>query len=392
MTAPGTNGTGAAPPANLKLCPDCGEWKDKDSGFYKKQHRCIPCQNDASQKYYAQNRERLLANQKVRRARNKPPAPPPNPPVPLSEQHTHIAGYIDEFLKLKEASWRPDTLRSYKSLLTKFVEFIGPCWPVTHVEVMNFLGQTGGSVTIRSYFGHIRTFFNYLEIIGVIEPTKNPATLIQRLKLLPKKDELPPVALSLKEMTMILSYLRRKADEGDFMAFRDLVVIRFAYMTGCRVSEIARLNIEDLRLDEMGAVIRISKSGRWRMVYYNGVMEAELRDYLAKLKVLGYRGETLFVGLMTRHYLKPMTGTGFFQLWQRRLKELGIPHHKFHAIRHTHALHAIDAGIPLYQVKEQLGHENIATTSAYLRGYHTERAHSYRYRQLGKKQPGEGAL
>jgi site-specific recombinase XerD len=46
-----------------------------------------------------------------------------------------------------------------------------------------------------------------------------------------------------------------------------------------------------------------------------------------------------------------------------------------HWLRHTHATHALNAGVELVAVRDNLRHASIATTSTYLHGNDRRRAH-----------------
>ncbi len=48
-----------------------------------------------------------------------------------------------------------------------------------------------------------------------------------------------------------------------------------------------------------------------------------------------------------------------------------------HTLRHSHAVAALDAGVPLNDIQDQLGHTNLATTSVYLRADISHRKKSY---------------
>ena len=69
---------------------------------------------------------------------------------------------------------------------------------------------------------------------------------------------------------------------------------------------------------------------------------------------------------------------------QRVCEGAGIDRRKFHALRHSSALDALDAGISVDKVQRQLGHANLQTTLDYLRGRDEDRARAYQEYSLSK--------
>ena len=59
------------------------------------------------------------------------------------------------------------------------------------------------------------------------------------------------------------------------------------------------------------------------------------------------------------HYIDPAT---FRDHYQKRLKEAGLEHHTIHALRHTFATRALEAGIPIKVVSQILGHASVQIT------------------------------
>ena len=63
---------------------------------------------------------------------------------------------------------------------------------------------------------------------------------------------------------------------------------------------------------------------------------------------------------------RPIDGRADWQEWSDILTEAGLPHLGVHAMRHSAATIAIDEGIALTVVQEQLGHADIRTTRGYV--------------------------
>jgi integrase len=129
--------------------------------------------------------------------------------------------------------------------------------------------------------------------------------------------------------------------------FRPLV--RAALETGCRYSELARLEMQDFNSDAATIAIRKSKSGKPRHV----VLTPEGADFFRR-HCAGHGGAEV----MFRH----ANGTPWNKSEQSRPMRTACaqaritPAISFHALRHTWASLAVMAGVPLMVVARNLGH------------------------------------
>jgi integrase len=78
----------------------------------------------------------------------------------------------------------------------------------------------------------------------------------------------------------------------------------------------------------------------------------------------------------------PVKPDALHTILQRRCDDAGVPRRKFHALRHSSVLDALDAGIDAAKVQAQLGHASITTIMKYARGQDEDRAWAYRDRSL----------
>ena len=139
---------------------------------------------------------------------------------------------------------------------------------------------------------------------------------------------------------------RRLVNASD-SEFRPLV--QAALQTGCRYSELARLEVADFNPDSGTLAIRQSKSGRTRHVVLTDEGVSFFRQLTAgrassEIMLCKANGQTW----RASHQLRPMA-----QACQRAKIN---PPVSFHALRHTWASHAVMNGVPLLVVAKNLGH------------------------------------
>jgi len=129
--------------------------------------------------------------------------------------------------------------------------------------------------------------------------------------------------------------------------FRPLV--RAALETGCRYSELTRLEVHDFNPDTSTVAIRKSKSGKPRHV----ILTPEGAEFFQQ-QYAGRRGSEM----MFRHD----DGSRWNKSEQSRPMQEACEHAKitpgvsFHILRHTWASLAVMAGVPLLVVAKNLGH------------------------------------
>ena len=140
---------------------------------------------------------------------------------------------------------------------------------------------------------------------------------------------------------------------------RDLALIDFLYSTGCRVSEVSRLDVADVDL-ETGECTVVGKGNKERPVYFDARTKIHLKNYLNSRND---SNKALFVSLDEPHNRLKISGV---EIRLRQLgRRLGISKVHPHKFRRTVATKAIDKGMPIEQVQSLLGHSQIDTTMHY---------------------------
>jgi integrase len=131
--------------------------------------------------------------------------------------------------------------------------------------------------------------------------------------------------------------------------FRPL--LRAALETGCRYSELARLEVVDFNPDAGTVAIRKSKSGRARHVVLTEEGAAFFREACA-----GRAGDAL---MFVHRDGSPWRKSNQAEPMAAACLHAGLkPPITFHGLRHTWASLAVMAGVPLMVVAKNLGHAN----------------------------------
>ena len=156
--------------------------------------------------------------------------------------------------------------------------------------------------------------------------------------------------------------------------FEDLrlrALVEMLFSTGCRVSELAALDLDDVSPRDAAARTRVrvtGKGGRDRMVFLGREARAALARYLpARAEVLQAksRASAEFALFVNRGGTRLSTRS-MHDLMARFGRALGSSRPVGpHTMRHSFATSMLDAGAHLRAVQEMLGHASLSTTQVY---------------------------
>jgi integrase len=132
-------------------------------------------------------------------------------------------------------------------------------------------------------------------------------------------------------------------------------MVEAALCTGCRYSELGRLQVQDFDPDAGTLAIRKSKSGKPRVTYLT-----DEGTQLFKQLAAGRTGKSL---LMTRANGEPWGQSNQHLHMKAACERAKIaPAVSFHQLRHTFASLLVKSGAPMKVVAEALGHANTTIT------------------------------
>jgi integrase/recombinase XerC len=265
-----------------------------------------------------------------------------------------------------EKRYSPHTVQAYKTDLLQFIDFLvqileKPDTPspesTTREDVRLFLGgliRHGMSKrSVARKLASLRAFFGFL--IRTERITTDPTLTLAS----PKFEKYLPEFLREEEMSNALDAIVRDSPTG----IRDRAILELFYGTGMRLSELVKLNIEDVDLHG-GAVCVHGKGNKERVIPIGKNAGRTLKLYLSRRNELKPKpGEqALFLNRSGKRII-PRSVQLLVHKWLRRVSEKKklSPH----VLRHTFATHLLDRGADLNAVKELLGHESLSTTQLY---------------------------
>ncbi len=285
-----------------------------------------------------------------------------------------VVAFFADHLKVQKGL-RPASIHSYRDVLKLFLNQIAArrhC-PITRLEpadltaeaVLAFLQSLevtrGNQIRTRNQrLAALRTFYRYLA-------SRAPELLAEaaRVEAIPIKRTPPPPTCYLErdEIQQVLAGVATRTPLGQ----RDHAILTVMYNTGARVQEIADLRVGDVDLNGPYRVRLHGKGDKWRAC----PLWPETAQELRQLDTVG-TGDPA-TPLFRSRLGRPMTRFGLYkvvkrhtaQLANRRADNGAVRRLSPHVVRHTTAVHLLEAGVDVNVIRGWLGHVNLETTNRY---------------------------
>lgn len=282
----------------------------------------------------------------------------------IEEKTDELIEAVDWFLDYLsiERAASPHTIAAYHRDLLEMAAFLKRCgissWSKLDSNQTSryfaWLSKRGlSSTTISRKGASLRSLLRFLVNRGYGPSGGVPdAFSTRRKKSLPK-------ALSVEEMLRLLE----APSAGSAIGLRDRAMLDMLYGTGLRVTELVNLRLEDY-LEGESLVRVIGKRRKVRVVPLPAATHESLRKYLEKGREELVRKPTTVMFLNRNG--KALSRSGVFKIIRAHARKAGIRDDiSPHTLRHTYAVHLVQAGADLRSVQELLGHESVATTEVY---------------------------
>jgi len=282
------------------------------------------------------------------------------------------AFFAEHLLVHKEAS--PQTVSAYRDafrLLLMFLRETSGIQPaslrlgdVDAPQILAFLDyleadRHNGARSRNARLAALRSFFRF---VTMREPTS--LALASRVLAIPVKRTARPLVgyLARSEVDALLA----STDRTTWAGRRDHALLLTLYNTGARVSEVARLQRAQV---DLGSSASIHLHGKGRKDRAVPLWPKTARVLRAWFRELGSGDGLAFPGARGQ----PLTRDGVAYLLERTTNaarghcpSLRDKRVSPHVLRHTTAMHLLQAGVDLSVIALWLGHESVETTHGYL--------------------------
>jgi len=291
--------------------------------------------------------------------------------LPPSEIEKHINTFL-EYLEIEKNSSKL-TIRNYRFYLKRFSEWLA----INHPQI------TLKKITVDVVRSYRLWLSDYVDDKGItlmrVTQSYHIIALRSFLRFLvrndidtlsPEKIDLPKgESKSLKFLGQDhLRELMNSVDVSDEKGLRDRAILELLFSTGLRVSELCRLNRDQMnfKTQEFGV---IGKGGRARVVFLSDSAILWLQKYFD-------RREDNFQPVFIRYAkgIDPINQGERMRLTPRSIERIVTKYVRRaklpvdatpHTLRHSFATDLLYNGADLRSVQEMLGHKNISTTQIY---------------------------
>ncbi len=291
----------------------------------------------------------------------------------------HLQSFFKEYL-VSERGCSSHTIRSYRDTFALLINYMNSDCKITadklkleHINKEKILGflnwleyDRGASIATRNQrWAAIRSFLAYLQY-------EEPTMLYnwQSLRSMRSKKH---VTESVKYITVEgVKCLLEQIPSDTRHGLRDLAMLSLLYDSGARVSELTNLTPANIRIISPYVVELFGKGCKKRIVPINEQQIKILTDYITEF-ALGNPGRNQRPLFFNPQGGK-LTGAGINYVLQKYVRmarhiypELIPDKISPHSLRHSKAMHLLQAGVNLVYIRDILGHASIQTTEIYAR-------------------------
>ena len=271
-----------------------------------------------------------------------------------------IAAYRDTFVLLLNFTEKEKQVKIEKLTLDKITK-------ETIIEFLDWIQRERkcSNTTRNSRLAAIHSFYRYLQYESMDYLHECQKILSVRFKKT-KKESI--TYLTIEGIKLLL----QQPDTTTSRGRRDLTLLSLMYDTGARVQETIDLTPSMLRLNKPPTIKIVGKGNKARLVPMLDAQIEHLKNYLKENRLNEPFANMYPLFFNSRK--EKLTRAGINHIVQkyvntaRKENEMIIPESiSCHSLRHSKAMHLLQAGVNLVYIRDILGHVSIQTTEIYAR-------------------------
>lgn len=263
---------------------------------------------------------------------------------------SRVEGYNDEIMlivknELKLRGYSSKTLKAYLGHVERFLKFHNKKFEdIDKDDIKEYLLKQIDENKSPAYIGQTVSALRFL----YVDVKKNDDIEFDIRR--PKREQKLPTVLNISEVFKIIESINN-------LKHRTLIML--IYSAGLRVSEAARLRIEDIDSKRNLIHIKGAKGKKDRYTLLSSTVLEILRQYFKIYQPEGW----LFEGQNKDYHI---TERSIQKVFEKAAFKAGIKKKaSVHTLRHSFATHLLENGTDLRYIQELLGHESSLTTEIY---------------------------
>lgn len=276
-----------------------------------------------------------------------------------------------------ERGFSENTITSYRDTFKQFLTYCKGSFGIepeklclsdfSRDTVNGFLAKLendGKSVSTRNQrLAALKSFFGYVKFVFPEHLDIACEILAMRMKKQPEQ--------VVNYMTVEgVACLLRQPNSGTKAGYRDMLILTLMYDSGARVSEVTQIRVGNIRTQTPATILLHGKGFKDRIVPLSVKTNALIKAYVEKESLAKPQGKDKY--LFINHSGEPLTRAGVAYILQKyitqaRVKDPDLIPEKFspHCMRHSKAMHLLQAGVAIIYIRDFLGHKSIKTTEIY---------------------------
>lgn len=295
---------------------------------------------------------------------------------------TDFAKYLTKFFSeylVGERGSSAHTIRSYSNTFTHLLVFMDE---IEHIKADNLLldhfdrkmvlrfldwlqtSKQCSNATRNQRLAALHSFFKYMQY----EDVKRMARWQEILSIKVKRHERKSVHyLTVDGIKLLLEQIPTDNPTGR----RNLALISLMYDSGARVQEIIDLSPSSLRMAKPACLTLFGKGNKKRIVPLQDNQVTLLQGYMKENSLDDHANNQR--PLFANNRGGRLTNAGITYILNiyaemaRKVKPDLVPQISPHTLRHSKAMHLLQAGVNLVYIRDLLGHVSIQTTEIYAR-------------------------